>query len=60
VHAKININALVENAPRMDAAAKPAAPISNSLRRPMRSPRPPMGISAPASMKPYTSMIHSS
>ena len=48
----ISIAALVEYAAISDAAAKAAAPISSSLRRPMRSPRVPMVIRKPATMKP--------
>lgn len=48
----ISISALVENAARMEAAPNAAAPISSSLRRPMRSPRVPMVMRNPATMKP--------
>ena len=50
--ATISIGALVENAARVEAIPKPAAPRSSNLRRPMRSPRVPMVIMKPASMKP--------
>ena len=36
----------------VEAVPKAAPPSSNSLRRPIRSPRPPTGISAQARMKP--------
>ena len=48
----ISISALVENAARIEAAPKVAAPISSSLRRPIRSPSVPMVISSPATMNP--------
>ena len=48
----ISISALVENAASTEAAPKAAAPISSSLRRPMRSPSVPMVIRQPAIMKP--------
>ena len=48
----ISISALVENAASTEATPKQAAPISSSLRRPMRSPSVPMVISEPATMKP--------
>ena len=48
----ISISALVENAASTEVAPKAAAPISSSLRRPMRSPRVPMVISDPATMNP--------
>ena len=44
--------ALVEKAASAEAGPNAAAPINSSLRRPIRSPRPPTGMSAPASMKP--------
>ena len=48
----ISISALVENAAAIDAAPNTAAPIISSLRRPMRSPSVPIGMSAPATRKP--------
>ncbi len=56
----ISISALLANAATIDARPNAAAPISNSLRRPMRSPSVPIVIRKPATMNPYTSMIHSS
>ena len=50
--AAISISALVENAASTEATPKPAAPISSSRRRPIRSPRVPMVISDPATMNP--------
>ena len=43
----ISIPALVEKAASTDATPKQAAPISSSLRRPMRSPSVPIVISDP-------------
>jgi hypothetical protein len=48
----MSISALVENAASNDASAKPPAPPSSSLRRPMRSPSVPIVMSRPATMKP--------
>ncbi len=48
----ISISALREKAAITDASANAAAPISSSLRRPIRSPRVPMVISEPAIRKP--------
>ena len=48
----ISISGLVENAHRSDASPNATAPISSSLRRPIRSPSVPIVISAPATMKP--------
>ena len=48
----MSISALVENAARIDTAPNAAAPISSSLRRPMRSPRVPIVTRKPATMKP--------
>jgi hypothetical protein len=50
--ATISISALVENAARRDATEKKAAPIIRSRRRPIRSPRVPIVMRAPATMKP--------
>ena len=55
----ISISALRENAAITEATANAAAPISNSLRRPIRSPSVPIVIRKPATRKPYTSTIHS-
>ena len=49
---KISISALREKAARTEAAPNAAAPISNSLRRPIRSPSVPIVIRNPATMKP--------
>jgi len=56
----ISISALREKAANTDAAANAAAPMSSSLRRPIRSPSVPIVIRKPATRKPYTSTIHSS
>jgi hypothetical protein len=48
----INISALREKAAMADAAPKAAAPISSSLRRPMRSPSVPIVIRKAATRKP--------
>ena len=48
----MSISALVEKAASTDTAPNAAAPMSRSLRRPMRSPSVPMVISAPARRKP--------
>ena len=48
----ISISALVENAARTDTTPKAAAPMRRSLRRPIRSPRVPIVIRKPATMKP--------
>ncbi len=48
----ISIAALPENAASTEATPKPPAPISSSRRRPIRSPRLPIVISQPATMKP--------
>lgn len=48
----INISALVENAASTEATPNAAAPINSSRRRPMRSPRLPIVINKPATMKP--------
>ena len=48
----MSISELVENAASSDASAKPAAPPSRSLRRPMRSPSVPIVMSRPATRKP--------
>jgi hypothetical protein len=50
--AAISIVAPVEKAASTDAAPNPAAPISRSLRRPIRSPRVPIVITNPAVTKP--------
>ena len=47
------------NAARAEAAPKTTAPISKSLRLPMRSPMLPITIRSPASRNPYASRIHS-
>ena len=48
----ISIALLVENAAIAEAMPKAAAPISSSLRRPMRSPSVPIVIRKPATRKP--------
>ena len=48
----MSISGLVENAASNDATAKPAAPPSRSLRRPIRSPSVPIVMSMPATRKP--------
>ena len=48
----MSIAALVEKAASTDAMPNTAAPISSSLRRPMRSPSVPIVISDPATRKP--------
>ena len=48
----MSIPELVEKAASSDAAAKPAAPASRSLRRPIRSPSVPIVMSKPATRKP--------
>ena len=48
----ISISALLENAARIEATPKAAAPNRRSLRRPIRSPSVPMVIRNPATMKP--------
>ena len=48
----ISISALVENAQSSDARPNATAPISNSRRRPIRSPSVPMVMRQPATMKP--------
>ena len=50
--AKISICADFEKAARIDTAPNAAAPSSSTLRRPMRSPSPPMIIRKPDTMKP--------
>ncbi len=50
--AAISISAEVEYAATTDAAPNPAAPISSSRRRPIRSPSDPIVMSRPASTKP--------
>ena len=49
---RISILAEVEKAASTEATPNAAAPISSSLRRPMRSPSVPMVIRKPAIMKP--------
>ena len=56
----MSISGVVENAASTDTAPNAAAPTISSRRRPIRSPSVPMVTSAPATMNPYTSMIHSS
>jgi hypothetical protein len=56
----ISISALTENAATTDTAPNAAAPRSSNRRRPIRSPSVPIVTSAPATRKPYTSMIHNS
>ena len=51
---------MVEKAASTDTAPNAAAPTNSSRRRPIRSPSVPIVTSAPATMNPYTSMIHSS
>jgi hypothetical protein len=48
----ISISGLLEKAASSEAAPKPAAPMSRSLRRPIRSPSVPMVISDPATKNP--------
>ena len=48
----MSIVGFTENAANTDAAANAAAPISSSLRRPIRSPRVPIVISEPATRNP--------
>jgi hypothetical protein len=48
----MSMEALLENAASIEAPPKKAAPISNSRRRPMRSPSVPAVISEPATRKP--------
>ena len=48
----MSISELVEKAASNDASAKPAAPTSRSLRRPIRSPSVPIVMSRPATRKP--------
>ena len=50
--AAMSIPALRENAASSDTSPKAADPISNSLRRPIRSPSVPMMRSEPAARKP--------
>ena len=48
----ISMAALVENAARIDAAPKSAAPMRSMRRRPIRSPNVPAVMSDPATKKP--------
>jgi hypothetical protein len=48
----MSISADVESAASTEATPKAAAPISSNRRRPIRSPRDPIVMSDPASMKP--------
>jgi hypothetical protein len=48
----MSISALVENEASTEAMPNAAAPISSSLRRPIRSPSVPMVISNPATKNP--------
>ncbi len=48
----ISISELVENAARIESAPNAAAPISRSLRRPIRSPSVPIVTRKPATMNP--------
>ena len=48
----MSISGVVENAARIEVSPNAAAPIISSRRRPIRSPRVPMVISEPATMKP--------
>ena len=48
----ISMPAVVEKAASTEATPKAAAPVSNSRRRPMRSPSVPMVMRKPAIMKP--------
>ena len=57
--ATISISGLVAWAAITEATPNRTAPLSNSLRRPIRSPIVPIVIMKPATMNPYTSMIHS-
>jgi hypothetical protein len=49
---RMSISALVENAARSEVAPNAAAPMSSSLRRPMRSPSVPIVTRKPATMNP--------
>lgn len=48
----MSIAGVEENAARIDTTPNAAAPIRSSRRRPILSPRRPIGINQPASMKP--------
>ncbi len=48
----MSISELVEKAASSDASAKPTAPASRSLRRPIRSPSEPIVMRRPATRKP--------
>ncbi len=48
----MSISGVVENAASTDSAPNAAAPMSSSLRRPIRSPRVPIVTRNPATMKP--------
>jgi len=50
--ARMSVCADLEKAATTDTAPKAAAPSSNTLRRPIRSPSPPMIIRKPATMNP--------
>ena len=50
--AAISVSGVVENAASTEAAPNAAAPISRSLRRPIRSPSVPIVIRKPATRKP--------
>ncbi|MCP2257656.1 hypothetical protein LX15_001341 [Streptoalloteichus tenebrarius] len=58
--AAISVVGLVALAARTQASPNPAAPVSSSRRRPMRSPSAPMVTSRPASRNGERSVIHSS
>jgi hypothetical protein len=58
--AAIIIGAELAKAAISDAAPNANAPHRSSRRRPIRSPKTPMGISAAARMNPYMSTIHNS
>jgi hypothetical protein len=50
--AAISISGEVDSAARTDAAPNPTDPYNSTLRRPTRSPRAPIAMSAPAIRKP--------
>ena len=57
--AAISSSAVGANAAAAETAANPVAPISSTVRRPIRSPRLPIATSRPARTSGYTSTIHS-
>ena len=48
----MSISGVVEKAASIESAPNAAAPMSSSLRRPMRSPSVPIVMRKPATMKP--------